>query len=126
MDSLIIRSVDGTPLLAEVPGDPWPRNITVKPGDGSAQWPLRIRPARCDPRAIAEDKVGTLLPPHIVVGPLDGRPPIPCCVRNFMTLLRPPAPRGKRAVSAEVSGVWSGTIKMIALSDRRTSHVIQM
>ncbi len=72
-DSLTIRSVDGTPLLAEVPGDPWPTNITVKPGDGSAQWPLRIRPARCDPHAIAEDKVGTLLPLHIVVGPLDGR-----------------------------------------------------
>lgn len=71
--SLTISSIDGTPLLAESEEDPWPRNISVRPGDGPAEWPLRIRPARCDPHAIAEDKVGTLLPLHIAVGHAEGR-----------------------------------------------------
>ncbi|MFD8237495.1 hypothetical protein ACFV20_37220, partial [Streptomyces sp. NPDC059696] len=34
--------------------------------------PLRIRPARCDPHAVAEDKVGTLLPLKVTVGKRNG------------------------------------------------------
>ncbi|MFJ5696634.1 hypothetical protein [Arthrobacter sp. NPDC093139] len=60
--SLTITSIDGTTLLAEPDSGPWPRNIQVKQGDPPTEIPLVIRPARCDPHAVAEDKVGTLLP----------------------------------------------------------------
>ncbi|MCY1242619.1 hypothetical protein D9M72_555900 [compost metagenome] len=33
---------------------------------------LRIRPARCDPHAVAEDKVGTLLPLRVDAGGRQG------------------------------------------------------
>jgi hypothetical protein len=70
--SLAIRSIDGTPLLAEAPPNPWPENLTVTAGDHPGQYPLHVRPARCDPHAIAEDKVGTVLPLHITVGAREG------------------------------------------------------
>jgi hypothetical protein len=115
--SLTISSVDGTPLLAESPEDPWPRNITVRPGDGPAEWPLRIRAARCDPHAIAEDKVGTLVPLHVAVGHVEGRVTIPAGpvlraqLYDFVTSA---CAAGQGAVSAEVTGVWARTIKTIA------------
>ncbi|MFJ5957357.1 hypothetical protein ACIQC5_15540 [Paenarthrobacter sp. NPDC092416] len=70
--SLTIESIDGTTLLAEVPADPWPRNLTVPSGAVQQEVALRIRPARCDPHAVAEDKVGTLLPLRIQVGERHG------------------------------------------------------
>ncbi|MFJ4209324.1 hypothetical protein ACIPY2_12785 [Paenarthrobacter sp. NPDC089675] len=70
--TLTIESVDGTTLLAEEPTDPWPRNVTITPGSGLRVLPLRIRPARCDPHAVAEDKVGTLLPLRVAVGDRKG------------------------------------------------------
>ncbi len=33
---------------------------------------LGIRPARCDPHAVAEDKVGTLIPLRVTVAGRDG------------------------------------------------------
>ncbi|MGO4147185.1 hypothetical protein AB4Y77_19040 [Paenarthrobacter sp. YAF11_1] len=69
---LTIESIDGTTLLAETPADPWPRNVTIAPGDATRDLALHIRPARCDPHAVAEDKVGTLLPLRITVGERQG------------------------------------------------------
>lgn len=68
--SLTIESIDGTTLLAESPTAPWPRNVAV--GMVKQELPLTIRPARCDPHAVAEDKVGTLLPLRITVGERQG------------------------------------------------------
>lgn len=65
--TMTIESVDGTTLLAEPPTDPWPRNIAISSGDPEKELALRIRPARCDPHAVAEDKVGTLLPLRVNV-----------------------------------------------------------
>jgi hypothetical protein len=75
--SLTIRSIDGTPLLAEAPPNPWPAHLTVTAGDHPSQYPLHVRPARCDPHAIAEDKVGTQLPLHLTVGARQGRIRVP-------------------------------------------------
>ncbi|MFJ4028712.1 hypothetical protein ACIPWF_15150 [Paenarthrobacter sp. NPDC089989] len=74
---LTIESIDGTTLLAEVPADPWPRNVTVAADTAPQVVPLRIRPARCDPHAVAEDKVGTLLPLRVAVGDRKGLLKVP-------------------------------------------------
>ncbi|MBP1231492.1 hypothetical protein JOE40_001136 [Arthrobacter sp. PvP102] len=60
--TLTIERIEGTTLLAEAQGNPWPRSITVATGAAPRELRLHIRPARCDPHAVAEDKVGTLLP----------------------------------------------------------------
>ncbi|WP_235347367.1 hypothetical protein [Arthrobacter sp. SPG23] len=66
--TLIIERIEGTTLLAEAPESPWPRGLTVAAGAGPLKLSLRIRPARCDPHAVAEDKVGTLLPVRVDAG----------------------------------------------------------
>jgi hypothetical protein len=70
--TLTINSIDGTPLLEEDQSAPWPRSIPVHAGGARQQFRLGIRPARCDPHAIAEDKVGTLLPVRVSAGGRDG------------------------------------------------------
>lgn len=75
--SLTITSIDGTTLLAEPDNRPWPRNIQVKQGAPPTEIPLPIRPARCDPHAVAEDKVGTLLPLRVTVRGHEGLLKIP-------------------------------------------------
>ncbi|MFF1383295.1 hypothetical protein ACFVWT_07015 [Arthrobacter sp. NPDC058288] len=70
--TLTIERIEGTTLLAEAPGSPWPRGITVAAGAGPREISLRIRPARCDPHAVAEDKVGTLLPLRVDAGGRQG------------------------------------------------------
>jgi hypothetical protein len=57
--SPILTSVSGTTLLDEDHGQPWPRGVVLSPG---TEVRLAVRPARCDPHAVAEDKVGTVLP----------------------------------------------------------------
>jgi hypothetical protein len=69
---LTIERIDGTTLLAALPDSPWPAGVTVAAGTGPAEFHLRIRPARCDPHAVAEDKVGTLLPLVVTVGGREG------------------------------------------------------
>jgi hypothetical protein len=61
-ERLTIERIEGTTLLAEPPETPWPRGVVVVAGGAAAEYRLRIRPARCYPHAVAEDKVGTLLP----------------------------------------------------------------
>ncbi|WP_420179490.1 hypothetical protein [Paenarthrobacter sp. TA1.8] len=68
--SLTIEAIDETTLLAQSPTAPWPGNVLL--GTAKQELPLTIRPARCDPHAVAEDKVGTLLPLRIKVGERQG------------------------------------------------------
>ncbi|ACL40037.1 conserved hypothetical protein [Pseudarthrobacter chlorophenolicus A6] len=74
--SLTLHGVGGTPLLAEAMtgfgAEPWPRNVTFLTGEPDTVLALRVRPARCDPHAVAEDKVGTLLPLNVAVGAREG------------------------------------------------------
>lgn len=63
-------SVANTTLLDEDPSAPWPREVSLSAGGP----PLRVtvRPARCDPHAVAEDKVGTLIPLTVRLGSATG------------------------------------------------------
>lgn len=70
--TMTIGSIDGTTLVAEPADRPWPRDVRIVQGTRPTQLRLRIRPARCDPHAIAEDKVGTLLPLHVSAGGRQG------------------------------------------------------
>lgn len=69
---LVIERIDGTPLLAEDPARPWPLNLAVGAGGPAQEIELGIRPARCDPHAVAEDKVGTVIPLRVAVGARTG------------------------------------------------------
>lgn len=69
---LTIEKIDGTPLIAEEPSQPWPRDVEVREGGPASELRLVIRPARCDPHAVAEDKVGTLFPLRITVAGQQG------------------------------------------------------
>lgn len=69
---LTIERIEGTTLLAEAPESPWPHGVMVVAGGADAEYRLRIRPARCDAHAVAEDKVGTLLPLLVNVGGREG------------------------------------------------------
>lgn len=69
---LIIERIDGTPLLEEDPAKPWPLHLTVEAGGLARELELGIRPARCDPHAVAEDKVGTVIPLSVMVGARTG------------------------------------------------------
>lgn len=69
---LVIDRVEETTLLAEAPEPPWPHSLTLRTGGPPAEVRLGIRPARCDPHAVAEDKVGTLLPLRVSVAGREG------------------------------------------------------
>ncbi len=69
---LVIDRIEETTLLAEASQAPWPRSVTVRAGGAPAQVRLGIRPSRCDPHAVAEDKVGTLLPLQVRVAGCEG------------------------------------------------------
>jgi hypothetical protein len=71
-EELTIDRIDGTTLIAEDAAQPWPRGVQVSAGDPPAELRLAIRPARCDPHALAEDKIGTLLPFHVTTGRRSG------------------------------------------------------
>ena len=72
MGSLTVNWIDGTTLLDEDPRAPWPRSVTFHTGGAGQEFRLGIRPARCDPHAIADDKVGTVLPLRVSAGGRDG------------------------------------------------------
>lgn len=69
---LVIDRIGETTLLAEAPVAPWPRELTLRAGGPPMELRLGIRPARCDPHAVAEDKVGTLLPLQVRVAGREG------------------------------------------------------
>ncbi|MBB6403041.1 hypothetical protein [Arthrobacter sp. AZCC_0090] len=70
--SMTIESIGETTLLAADPGSPWPHGVVIHGIDKDSTLSLRIRPARCDPHAVAEDKVGTLIPLHVTVNGVAG------------------------------------------------------
>ncbi|WP_254455291.1 hypothetical protein [Paenarthrobacter ureafaciens] len=89
--TLVIESIGGTTLLAEQPSDPWPRDVAITAAADARVLSLRVRPARCDPHAVAEDKVGTLLPLNVAIGNRQGALKVPAPadlrgrIRDFVT-----------------------------------------
>ena len=75
--TLVIESIGGTTLLAEQPSDPWPRDVAIAAAADARVLSLRVRPARCDPHAVAEDKVGTLVPLNVAIGNRQGALKVP-------------------------------------------------
>lgn len=71
--TVTVSSVGSTPLLAPESGAPeWPLSLTVNAASAVSVVDLRIRPARCDPHAIAEDKIGTVLVLRVTVDGVAG------------------------------------------------------
>lgn len=60
--SVTIDSVGSTILLDSPSGVGWPVATVIDGTGGPQTMSLDLRPARCDPHAIAEDKVGTVFP----------------------------------------------------------------
>ncbi|QDY91847.1 hypothetical protein E7Y32_13430 [Arthrobacter sp. UKPF54-2] len=69
---LTINSIGATTLLEEDGSAPWPTGLRVDAAGPVRELRLGIRPARCDPHAVAEDKVGTLIPLHVTVAGREG------------------------------------------------------
>lgn len=69
--SLEISLVRGSTLLGNEAGTDWPLDLEVVPGGAPSVVPLAVRPARCDPHVLADDKRGTIL--AFVVATGDGR-----------------------------------------------------
>jgi hypothetical protein len=75
--SFTIESVDATTLLAPAGGGAgWPVDRVVTAGDAPSTIRLDVVPARCDAHAVAEDKVGTVMPVRIRLGAGDGVVPV--------------------------------------------------
>ncbi|AWB86871.1 hypothetical protein [Mycetocola zhujimingii] len=67
-------SVASTPLLAPADGsEGWPLSLALAGASAPQSAVLSIRPARCDPHAVAEDKIGTVLVVTVSVDGADGR-----------------------------------------------------
>jgi hypothetical protein len=60
--SVTIDQVGATVLLASASGLDWPVGVTLTDTDPPRTVSLDLRPTRCDPHAIAEDKRGTIFP----------------------------------------------------------------
>lgn len=67
-----VESIRGTTLITEDPDHPWPKETVLNGMGAAGQIALIIRPARCDPHAVADDKVGTLLPLSVSTGSRSG------------------------------------------------------
>lgn len=65
--TVTVQSIGSTTLLGPPTGDTWPVHRTVSAATGPQTVTLPLRPARCDPHAIAEDKLGTVLPLTLLV-----------------------------------------------------------
>jgi hypothetical protein len=59
--TLTVDSIGATTLLDPPNGEAWPVNRTVSASTGPQTVTLPLHPARCDPHAIAEDKLGSVL-----------------------------------------------------------------
>ncbi|MCC3279851.1 sulfite exporter TauE/SafE family protein [Arthrobacter sp. zg-Y40] len=69
--SLVLHRFEETPLLAA--GGSWPQETTIRGTDSPRELSLVLAPQRCDAHALAEDKVGTLLPVYISAGAYEGQ-----------------------------------------------------
>lgn len=71
--AVTIDGVGSTPLLTPADGsDSWPLSVTVSVASAVQGVDLRIRPARCDSHALAEDKIGTVFVLRVEVAGVDG------------------------------------------------------
>jgi hypothetical protein len=66
--TVTVLSVSGTTLLAPGQGPTWLVGVDVSGGTGAQTVTLTARPNRCDPHAVAEDKIGTVLPVTVRIG----------------------------------------------------------
>jgi hypothetical protein len=67
-DDVVVRGFDDTVLFSQAPGSASSEagtRIPLGPDDPTTEVALRVVPARCDPHALAEDKVGTLFPVRV-------------------------------------------------------------
>jgi len=60
--STVLLQPAPTGTEAGAPAEEWPLDLVVDAATGPRTVELRIVPTRCDPHALAEDKVGTLFP----------------------------------------------------------------
>jgi hypothetical protein len=60
--TLTVESISSTTLLGPPTGAAWQIGRSVSAASGPQTVTLELRAARCDPHAIAEDKLGTVLP----------------------------------------------------------------
>ena len=60
--SVSVDAVSGTVLLTSVSGLDWPVGVTLDASGAPLTIPLDLRPTRCDPHAVAEDKRGIIFP----------------------------------------------------------------
>lgn len=63
-----VQSVSGTTLLAPQQGPTWQVGLDISARTGAHTLTLAARPNRCDPHAVAEDKIGTVLPVTVRIG----------------------------------------------------------
>ncbi|UOE45614.1 hypothetical protein [Agromyces larvae] len=68
--SLRLTGVSGTTLLNAEDAPDWTLDVTIAGTDQPSTIELPVKPNRCDAHAVAEDKLGTILPFEIAV--LDG------------------------------------------------------
>ncbi|NYI78581.1 hypothetical protein [Nocardioides panzhihuensis] len=74
---------EGTVLFQLDPGTPtWPRSTPVPMTGEPTTLELRVLPARCDPHALADDKVGSLFRIHV------GGPDVPDDASYFLPLTK--------------------------------------
>ncbi|MFT2815776.1 hypothetical protein [Leifsonia sp. A12D58] len=60
--TLTLTGVRSTVLLAPTTGESWPLSVALTADSQPLTVALDLRPTRCDPHAIAEDKRGTVFP----------------------------------------------------------------
>lgn len=60
--TLTVQSIGSTTLVGPPTGESWLVNRSVSATTGPQTVTLELRAARCDPHAIAEDKLGTVMP----------------------------------------------------------------
>jgi hypothetical protein len=65
--TLELNSIGGTTLLDPPDGVAWQIHRSVSAATGPQTVTLELHPARCDPHAIAEDKLGSVLPLNLNV-----------------------------------------------------------
>ncbi|QAY73579.1 hypothetical protein ET445_09740 [Agromyces protaetiae] len=69
--SFHVSGVRGTTLINAEGGFNWDLDLTIAASDPPSTIELPVRPGRCDAHAVAEDKIGTILPFEIETS--DGR-----------------------------------------------------
>ena len=70
--TLSVSQVRGTVLLAPTTAETWPVGAALTADSAALTLAIDLRPTRCDPHAIAEDKRGTVFQLEVVASGADG------------------------------------------------------